>query len=339
MTPSVKHDKKEAMTKKIIIKRKIRKALKALAVVFIFMNIIAFFHAYKFTHFTDSNIEKTKDVRQLSIGGILKTVFMGIDNPKPRTKLFPPWLYETVTIQSNKRLEGWWIRSASVLQKEADKKGTVIFFHGLSGEKSTMLNRVEVFLQMGYDALIVDFMGAGDSEGVQTTVGFKEAEEVKSCFDFMKQKGESAIYLFGTSMGAAAILKAEHDFQMHPKGIILEYPFGSMYATTAARFHRMNVPAFPMAGLLVFWGGVQNGFWAFGHTPIKYAKAVQCPVLLMYGRKDETVSEAEISEIFTNLQSTKKTMSVYPEAGHETFLKQYRPEWTYDVTLFMNLTR
>jgi uncharacterized protein len=253
--------------------------------------------------------------------------------------LFPPWVFDAVTIESNKRIQGWWIRSESVLQKASEKKGTVIFFHGFSGEKSMMLNRVEVFLQMGYDALIMDFMGAGDSEGTQTTVGFMEAQEVKSSFDYMKMRGESNIYLFGTSMGAVAILKAEHDYQMHPKGIILEFPFGSMYATTANRFRAMNLPAFPLAGLLVFWGGVQNGFWAFGHNPTDYAKAVTCPTLLMYGRQDPTVTEAEISEIFTNLQSTKKTMSVYPEAGHESFLNQYRPEWTYDVTLFMQLTR
>ncbi len=327
------------MIRNIHIKRKsIRKALKALTGVFILLNIIAFFQAYKLTHLTESNIERTKDVKELSIGGKFKTVFFGIDNPKPRTTLFPPWVYEAVTIESNKRLQGWWIRSESVLQKASEKKGTVIFFHGFSGEKSMMLNRVEVFLQMGYDALIMDFMGAGDSEGLQTTVGFMEAEEVKSSFDYVKLRGETDIYLFGTSMGAVAILKAEHDYQMHPKGIILEFPFGSMYATTAARLNRMNVPSFPLAGLLVFWGGVQNGFWAFGHNPIEYAKAVTCPTLLMYGSQDETVSEAEISEIFANLKTDKKTMSVYPEAGHETFLNRYRPEWTYDVTLFMNLT-
>ncbi len=316
-----------------------QKWLKRGARVFVIMNIIAFFHAYKFTHFTDRDIERTQDVKQLSVGDKLKTVFFGMDNPRPCTNLFPPWVYQTVTIQSNKRLEAWWIKAESVLQKASDKKGTVIFFHSFSSEKSAMLNRVEVFLQMGYDVLMVDFMGSGGSEGNQSTVGFFEAEEVKSCFDFVKQKGEKSIYLFGTSMGAVAILKAEHDYQMQPKGILLEYPFGSMYATTAARFHGMNAPAFPMAGLLVFWGGAQNGFWAFGHNPTEYAKSVTCPTLLMYGHQDPTVSEAEISEIFTNLKSNQKTMSVYPKAGHESFLNEYRPEWTYDVTLFMNLTR
>ncbi len=295
------------------------------------MNIVAFFHAYKFTHFTDARVEKTKDAKHLSYLDKLKALFFGIDNPRPKSKILPNRPYETVTIQSNKRIEGWWIQGDS-------SKGTVIFFHGFSGEKSTMLDRAEVLMRLGYNALLIDFMGSGGSEGNQTTVGYLEADEVKSCFDFVKQKGETAIYLFGTSMGAAAVLKAEHDYKMNPKGLLVECPFGSMYATTCARFDRMGVPSFPMAGLLDFWGGVQNGFWAFNNNPTEFAKDIHCPVLLMYGRKDETVSEAETKEIFSNLQSPQKDLKIYPNAAHENFLKQYRVDWTQDVAEFMEKT-
>ena len=52
----------------------------------------------------------------------------------------------------------------------------------------------------------------------------------------------------------------------------------------------MHVPCFPMAYLLVFWGGTINGFNAFNHNPQNYASQVKCPVLLMYGLKDDKVS-------------------------------------------------
>jgi hypothetical protein len=88
---------------------------------------------------------------------------------------------------------------------------------------------------------------------------------------------------------------------MNLAGIILECPFGTLYKTTCARFDNMGVPAFPMAGILLFWGSVQNGFWAFSHQPEEYAKAVKCPALLLYGEKDEKVSRKEIDIIFENL--------------------------------------
>src|SRR5690606_41691983 len=57
------------------------------------------------------------------------------------------------------------------------------------------------------------------------------------------------IHLLGTSMGAAAILKASRDYQIEPTSIILECPFGSLYETVSARFRIMNAPPFPLAAV------------------------------------------------------------------------------------------
>ena len=165
-------------------------------------------------------------------------------------------------------------------------KGTVIIFHGFGGQKSSMLDKAEIFLKMRYSTLLVDFMGSGGSEGSQTTIGFYEALEVKDAFEYIKSKGEKNIILFGTSMGAVAIMKAEKDHKLSPSAIIIECPFGTMLQTVEARFKAMKVPAFPMASLLVFWGGYENDFNAFNHNPVDYAKQIYCPTLLLYGEKD-----------------------------------------------------
>lgn len=83
---------------------------------------------------------------------------------------------------------------------------------------------------------------------------------------------------------------------------MIECPFGSMYKTVCARFKTINAPTFPMAGLLVFWGGIQNNFWAFEHNPTN----IKCPTLLLYGAKDGKVSKEEIDEIYNNLGGQKK---------------------------------
>ncbi len=172
------------------------------------------------------------------------------------------------------------------------------------------------------------------SEGNQTTLDFKEAEEVKSAFDYLKNRGEKNIYLFGTSMGSVAIMKAMADYSLKPNGIIIECPFGFMYQTTCARFKIMNVPTFPMAGLLVFWGGVQNGFWALGHNPIEYAKKIDSQTLLLYGEQDKNVSRKEIDDIFKNLHG-EKTLKTYKLAGHENYFAKYKDQWTKDITEFL----
>jgi uncharacterized protein len=309
-------------------KRIFKRLLWILASVFVLLNAIAFFHAYKFTHFTSAPVTKTKDAKHLSTAGKIRTLFFGIDNPRPVNTSAPSQKFETMQLQSNKKIECWSIKAAG-------SKGTVILFHGYSGEKSGLINKSDEFIKLGYSTLLVDFMGSGGSEGNQTTIGFKEAEEVKTCYDYLTGQGEQKIYLFGTSMGAVAILKAIHDYKIQPAAIIIECPFGTMYETTCARFKSMGVPSFPMAALLDFWGGVQNGFWAFSHRPVEYAKSVKCPTLLLYGERDEKVSHRETDEIFSNLHC-KKQLKTYPLAGHEDYLLKYKQQWITDIGVFMD---
>jgi len=220
----------------------------------------------------------------------------------------------------------------------ANAKGTVLLFHGYGGEKSSMLEKSDIFNNLGYSTLLVDFMGSGKSEGNQTTIGYLEAEQVKSSFEYIKEKGEQHIYLFGTSMGAVAVMKAINDFAINPKSIILECPFGSMYKTVRARFNIMGIPSFPMAELLVFWGGIQNGFWAFSHNPTTYATKINCPTLLLQGGVDKKVSLEETQEIFKNIKA-KKYLKIYKNAGHENYLLTYKQEWIKDVERFIKNSR
>jgi alpha-beta hydrolase superfamily lysophospholipase len=307
----------------------VRRALWILTVIFTLMNVIAFFQAYKFTHFSSSNTIKTPSPEKLTTIDKVKTIFFGVNNPRPTNSGLPSKYFETVKLKSNKTIECWDIKASGA-------KGTVILFHGYSGQKSSMLNKSDEFINEGYNTLLVDFMGSGGSDGNQTTIGYKEAEEVKTAFDYISKKGEKNIYLFGTSMGAVAILKAIQDYGLTPKGIIVECPFGSMYQTTCARFNIIHVPTFPMAGLLVFWGGIQNDFWAFGHNPVEYAKAVKCPTLLLYGEQDNRVSRQEIDEIYKNL-NCKKVLRTYPLAGHEDYLQLYKRQWTEDIHNFLHV--
>jgi alpha-beta hydrolase superfamily lysophospholipase len=228
-------------------------------------------HAYKFTHFSNSSVVRTSN--HLSLAEKLKTVFTGVNNPRPVNRKLPVQHYETIKIKSNKELECWLIRSDSA-------KGTIILFHGYGGEKSSMLDKAEQFLNLGYNTMLVDFMGSGGSEGNTTTIGFKEAQEVKDCYVYLIKNNFQNVSLFGTSMGSVAVMKAIKDYDLKPKSIIMECPFGSMYKTVCKRFQMQGIPSFPMAGLLVFWGGVENNFWAFSHNPEEYAKSIHCPTLL-----------------------------------------------------------
>lgn len=312
------------MPKKKIIKR----GLLITAIVLVIINIIAFNHAWSFTHYSR---EVTQQLQYETVGLQDKIVYgiKGVDNPRPENKKTPDVTYETILIQSNVQLECWMTKADSA-------KGTVLMFHGYKGDKSRLLERAYIINELGYNTLLVDMMGTGGSEGNDVTIGFKEAVNVRDCYQYIEQTGEKNIILFGTSMGAAALMKAIKDYHLEPACNIIEAPFSTLYKTVCNRFDLVGAPYFPMAHLLLVWGGWQHGFWAFDHNPADYAKHITSPTLLIYGAKDNRVMPDETQTIYSNLAG-EKTLSIYPEAGHVRYLKHYKKEWTSDIRTFLSV--
>ena len=315
---------------------RLKKAIIVFFVLFSLVNAVAFFHAWRFTHFVNGSYIKKKP-EQMTASEKMQAVCFGVKIGRPINKTTPDVPYETIRLNCNGvTLEGWYTPTEQ-------PKGTVIIFHGYSGCKAFMLDKADLFQELGYNTLNIDFQDSGGSTGSSTTIGFEEGKEVETAYSYIQNKNPNKnqkIYLFGTSMGAAAILKAldyaalNHIPTFRPNGVIIECPFGTMRQTVASRFHNMHLPAFPLSDILLFWGGVQNGFNAFAHNPQEYAKSTHCPTLLMWGEKDLNVSRMETEAIFQNLQGEKQLVT-FPLAGHENYLVKYRKEWTNAVNKFL----
>lgn len=309
-------------------KKNWRRLIWILLIIIIIGNIIAYNHAYRFTHFIDSKYQKTKRPEKLGFGEKIKTLFFGINVPKSTNKEFPSVQYETITINSYEKLEAWQITMPQ-------QKGIVIMFHGYSGSKSSLLPYSSEFNQKNYSTMLVDFMGSGGSSGNSTTLGYKESRDVKEAFDFVKvEYPDKEIILFGTSMGAVSIMKAIEEYNINPDKIILECPFGNMLATTRARFKAMNIPSFALAELLVFYGGIQVGYNAFKHNPTEYAKKIDIPTLLLCGGKDDRVSKSEIDEIYKNLSGNKQLV-IFKNSEHEIYLNNDKEDWNNAIDTFL----
>ncbi len=308
-------------------KKALRKVSWGICILFVLMNIVAAVHAWRFTHVSADGSVRTKNPEDLSTTEKIKTLLTGINNPKPVNDSTPKQPFETITLQSDKKINCWYIQHPKA-------KGTVILFHGYLASKSQMISRANELYNLGYNTMLADFMACGNSEGTQTTIGYKEAEDVKTCYDYIAAQKEKNIILFGTSMGAASVMRAVATYKLEPAKIIIECPFGTMYQTVVNRFSSMGVPSFPMAPMLVFYGGLENGFWAFGHNPQDYATGIHTPTLLLYGEKDERVTRKEIDNIYNNLQGPK-TLTTFPLSGHVNYLLKYKQEWVTAVSNFL----
>lgn len=114
--------------------------------------------------------------------------------------------YESVTFRTKDGLEiaGWFFT-------DVDSDSTVVICHGAGANKGNFLPFVLLFENTGYNALIFDFRGHGDSDGHTTTYGLREALDVTAAVDWLREERPNRarhIFGLGSSMGAAALIGA-----------------------------------------------------------------------------------------------------------------------------------
>jgi alpha-beta hydrolase superfamily lysophospholipase len=308
----------------------VRWILWVLLIQFVLINISAAFYAYKLTHFyTDPSLRIYKPPSNL----FAKTwkLFTGPKQPRSVITETPGFAFDTVTLKTTNgiSIDAWCSKPDSI------SKGTVILFHGITAHKAVVLNEAYEFRFWGYNVMLVDFRGHGNSGGNKTTIGIKETEEVKLAYDYIINKGSKNIFLYGSSLGAVVIAKAIADYHLPVSGIIMDMPFLSLQTYMKGKARMVGFPPQPFAFLTTFWTGIENGFNGFGHRTTKYVKEISCPVLMQWGTLDEFVLRNETIEIYNAIASTQKKLVVYDKAAHGSFLRKDPIKWRSEVGNFL----
>jgi len=314
-----------------------RRPWSALAIVlvvgFIGLNGLAYRHAHRMLHFTDGSA-RTARPEQLSFGEKLAVLIGGVEISRPNNDQSPADFdlpSETVRFQAadGVNLEAWRIPADHA-------RGTVLLFHGFAASRDSLLAEARQLHQLGWSILLVDHRGCGGSDGRQTTIGYREAEDVAAALRWARSNGSTAPYvLYGQSMGAAAVLRSIAACGAEPDAVILESTFNRMLDTVSNRFAMMGVPAFPTARLLVFWGGVQTGFSGFEHNPEEYARACRVPALMLHGEADRHAKLAEGRAVFENLAGKKEWLP-FPDTPHVALFGADPARWRGGVARFLN---
>lgn len=304
--------------KSIKLGRRSRKRLyKFVLVAFVVLNVLSYVGAYGLTHFSFPN-------------------HLGLGIPRPTSSKVPTdigleYVTQRIPINQNEWLETWFIPA-----QNPASNGTVVLFPGNGGSKAKqLLAPAQVFHNLGYDTLLVDFRGVGGSSGNTTTLGVREAKDVALAMNYAQRSNlKHPLVLYGVSMGSAAILKSVAHEKVNPDAVILELPFARLLNAVSSRLRAIKVPTFPMAQLMVFWGSIQHKFNGFAHNPVTYAIQVKSPTLLLHGKLDKWTTLAEIDKIFQNLRGSKQLV-IFPDAGHDLLVTVDKQRWKRSVEKFL----
>jgi alpha-beta hydrolase superfamily lysophospholipase len=295
-------------------------------------NFLAYQHARAMTRYSSSG-SKTGRPETLSALEKARVLIRGVNQPRPTNGRSPADFgldheVHRLHVEQAPTLEVWRIPGER-------SQPVVVMFHGYGSCKSDLLPEARAFQECGCETILVDFRGSGGSDGNETSLGYHESHDVTRAYDFARSIAAGRpIFLYGRSMGSVAIFRAVATDLVTPEGIIAECPFDRLLSTIEHRFEAMKFPAFPMARLLVFWGGWQQDLNGFEHNPVEYAERIECPTLLLHGENDPRVSVPEIRSIYDSLGGEKQLV-LFPDAGHESYLELDADRWRRAVLEFI----
>lgn len=202
-----------------------------------------------------------------------------------------------------------------------DAKRFVLLSHGYKGSGFGDFAHIARFLHENKcNLLFIDQRCCGESEGNYITFGAKEQMDVQRWAYYIakRNKNKLPVYLYGESMGAAAVLMASgRKLPQEVRGIIADCGFQSMRGQLqdmAANWFHLN-----WIELLLFredlFCGLLGGFRMKEADTTKAMRTNKRPVLFFHGLKD-TYVDPKNSRYNYSLCRAPKELVLIPEARH-----------------------
>jgi len=204
------------------------------------------------------------------------------------------------------KLKGWWFHAPQ-------KRGTVVFLHGLSDNRGNGVGIADHFLDRGYDVIEYDSRAHGESEGDACTYGFYEKQDLRRVLDRVEAK---PIAVMGVSLGAGIALQAAAE-DRRIVGVVAVSSFSDL--RTAGR---ERAPWFASKGNLAEAFAIaekEGKFRADDVSPMAAAALIKVPTLVIHGEKDDETPAAHSNRIFAALHEPKRLI-VVANAGHNHVL-------------------
>lgn len=238
-----------------------------------------------------------------------------------------------VTSYDNLKLHGYYIPSY-------DKKSTnlAIVVHGYQSKATDMIIIGKMYSEMGFQVILTDLRGHGDSEGNFTSFGYYEKYDLKKWINYAVRTygADTKILIHGVSMGAAATMMVTGlDIPKNVKFLLIDSGFTYVRKT----FTNAN----RSKGLKIFYFGLnvisyfKHKFTFYSIRPNKYMKRNIIPFLLVNGEADRVVPVSMGEELLHSSPATIKELLVIPGSKHaqgfrvdynlcyETLLKNIKP--------------
>jgi pimeloyl-ACP methyl ester carboxylesterase len=206
------------------------------------------------------------------------------------------------------RLEGWLFRA------EGERRGLVVYLHGIADNRQSGLGVVERLVPEGYDVFTFDARAHGRSTGEACTYGYYERRDVGRALEVL---GAPRAILLGHSLGAAVALQAAA-VDRRVSGVVAASSFSDLPTIVRER-SRWFWLGRPYVEAALARAGEEGRFPPAEASPVALAPRIVAPVLLLHGADDLKTPPDHSRRIAAALRCPHRLV-VLPGVGHDEIL-------------------
>ncbi|AVK63876.1 alpha/beta hydrolase [Lactobacillus sp. CBA3606] len=196
---------------------------------------------------------------------------------------------------------------------------TVIVSHGYKGDGETMANYAYMFHNLGYNVLLPDDRGHGQSAGRYISFGWQDRHDYADWVQQVLQKmgHQAEIVLFGVSMGGATVeMMSGEVLPPQVKAIIADCGYTSLADELTYLLKRQfHLPKYPIVPLVSFINRHRMGYFISDVSSVEQLRHNTRPIFFIHGEKDVYVPSWMLKQNYQAAGGPKQMWQV-PNASH-----------------------
>lgn len=244
--------------------------------------------------------------------------------------------YEDVAFPSRDKgltLHGW-------LLPGQDSERVIIMVHGAGYHRADpsigMLEIAARLVEHGYNVLMFDLRGHGESDGNMVSGGYYEKRDLEGAVAYVRGCGFERIGVLGFSLGAVtALMAAAEDGDID--AVVSDSSFADLKDIMEPEFsRRTKAPRFLLRPIL-FMVKVMYRVDFTAIQPVEcVAKIAPRPVFFIHGGLDETIPAEHARRLQQASQNPENQLWIVPQAGHARSYIAQPDEYIGEIAAFFD---
>ena len=245
----------------------------------------------------------------------------------PTREAFAP---ENVTFLATDgiRLKGWFL-------PQVNSNRAVVLLHGVRANRDSMLARANWLHGLGYNVLLYDARGCGESDKAELSFGCFETRDLLGSLQWLQTRGMTQVACIGCSQGAATVLLASGELPGSVRAVVAEASYATLRDTVDDHFRvHTGLPGGYFGALAVPMAEWKLGLNMDDVSPLREISKLKVPVYLIGGTSDDLAPPASTHQLYDAATCEKKLWMV-PWAGHADFFSYAQGEYQQRIGDFL----